>query len=211
MNLDKNKLKYVVPVLLMLAFGFLFLLFSAQSEGEEVTIEHTDEEAEEKENATEEQPVVDIEAASAVSVFICGEVSQPGVYELPAGARVCEAIAAAGGMTDVAAESFLNQAERLNDGQKVYVPSEEEAAGMEMNPVPDSTADTDQAEDSNLINLNTASREQLMTLPGIGESKAASILEYRNSNGNFSSIEEIKNITGIKEGTFQKLKDFICV
>lgn len=137
-----------------------------------------------------------------IFVHVCGEVVHPGVYELKAGSRVYEAVKAAGGMSVNAAQNFLNQAEILEDGQQIYVPSEEE--------ISDTDSENGRTDDCK-VNLNQASKEQLMTLPGVGEAKADAIIRYRSEKGNFRSIEEIMEIEGIKEGVFKKIEDWITV
>ena len=104
-----------------------------------------------------------------IFVHVCGEVVHPGVYELKAGSRVYEAVKAAGGMSENAAQNFLNQAEILEDGQQIYVPSEEE--------ISDTDSENGRTDDGK-VNLNQASKEQLMTLPGVGEAKADAIIRY---------------------------------
>ena len=137
-----------------------------------------------------------------IFVHVCGEVVHPGVYELKAGSRVYEAVKAAGGMSENAAQNFLNQAEILEDGQQIYVPSEEE--------ISDTDSENGRTDDGK-VNLNQASKEQLMTLPGVGEAKADAIIRYRSEKGDFRSIEEIMEIEGIKEGVFKKIEDWITV
>lgn len=142
-------------------------------------------------------------------VYVCGAVFAPGVYELKQGSRVYEAVEAAGGMTSEADETYLNQAELTEDGERIYVPSKEEtrkeesenSAGMEGR----------MPGDAGKVNLNTAAKEELMTLTGIGESKAESIIRYRKENGAFRSIEDIMKIEGIKSGVFNKIKEDIRV
>lgn len=137
-----------------------------------------------------------------IFVYVCGAVDRPGVYELPSGSRVYEAVALAGGMTADASETAVNQAEELIDGMQVYLPTKEE----------ETAAFTAAAEaDDGLVNINTADADLLMTLPGIGESKALSIISYREEHGAFSDISELKNITGIKDGVFTKIKDRIKI
>lgn len=138
-------------------------------------------------------------------VHVCGAVLNPGVYELPMGSRIYEAIALAGGLREDACEDSINQAEILSDGEMIKVLTVEEAA------VQQTTGNTEEAEEDGRVNINTADAEQLMTLPGIGASKAESILSYRNENGSFSSVEELMNITGIKEGVYSKIKNHITV
>lgn len=165
------------------------------------------------------------EASSVIYVYVCGAVVNPGVYGFRDGTRVFEAIAQAGGFAQDADTQWLNQAEMVLDGQKLYIYTAEETAqmeseraagcgsrtgsGEERSSASDSQADT--MTTGGLINLNTAGREELMTLPGIGEAKADAILAYRAEHGSFSSIEEIRNISGIKSGVFSKIKDKITV
>lgn len=159
--------------------------------------------AEEKEEEAEESA---IEENEDIYVHVCGEVNQPGVYCLPAGSRLYEAIEAAGGLKEGAAAESLNQAQEAQDGQQIYVPSIEE-------PLKEGVYDEgEQAEASDgKINLNTAAKEQLITLTGIGEAKAAAIIRYREENGGFQSIEELMEVEGIKEGVFNKIKDQIKI
>ena len=149
------------------------------------------------------------ESDSLCYVYVCGAVEQPGVYLLQSGARVYEAITLAGGLTEDAAGNALNQAEPVLDGQMIQVPTKEEAARSDAG---ESVAESDrmQTEDGK-ININTASAEMLMTLPGVGQSKAESIIAYREEKGTFSSIEAIKNVNGIKDGVYNQIKDKITV
>ena len=145
-------------------------------------------------------------AEEQICIYVCGAVVTPGVYEFIPGARVAEAIMAAGGMTEEAAETYWNQAAVLEDGQKIYVPTKEEAAEEA-----ESQSRGQIIEQENKINLNTASKEQLMTLSGVGSSRADAIIAYRKEYGGFGSIEDIMKIEGIKEGVFKKMKDKITV
>lgn len=140
-----------------------------------------------------------------IYVYVCGEVCAPGVYKLPKESRIYEAIEAAGGMTEAASFYTLNQAEKLSDGQQVYVLSKEEEETQTADPV------EMQEQDDGRISLNTAGKEELMTLPGIGEVRAEAIIRHREEKGGFTSIEELKEIEGIKEGVFNKVKDRIKV
>ena len=135
-------------------------------------------------------------------VHICGEVVNPGVYELAAGSRVYEAVEAAGGFTEAAEQSCINLAQVLTDGIQIEIPDQERAQEMKL--------EQDQ-EQSGRIDLNTATMEQLCTLPGIGASRAESIIAYREDSGGFAKIEDIMQINGIKEAMFEKIKDKIYV
>ena len=155
-----------------------------------------------EEITTEAAETTGEEKAASIWVYVCGEVRDPGVYELPEGSRITDAVEAAGGMTGDAAETYLNLAETLSDGQKIEVPSVEMAEALEEAAAQDT---------SGLVNLNRATEAELMTLSGIGESKAKEIIRYRESRGGFQKPEDLMNIPGIKEGVFHKIRDQITV
>ncbi len=143
-------------------------------------------------------------------VDIGGAVANPGVYYLPASSRVNDLLIAAGGATNWAERLFLekdlNRARLLQDGEKIYIPyiGERTSTGGKTGVATVETV-------SGKININTASVGELETLPGIGFAYASAIVEYREEKGSFSSIEEIKNVSGIGEKTFEKIKDLISV
>lgn len=151
-------------------------------------------------------------------VFVTGEVNNPGVYELDEGSRVIDAIVAAGGYTNQADENYVNLASRIQDEEMLYIPSinevEEmkngESTDLELKFKGNASNKDEKSESSELININKASKEELMTLPGIGESKAEKIISYREQNGGFNSTEDIMQISGIKDGMYNKIKDRIC-
>ena len=154
------------------------------------------------------------EALKPLYVYVCGAVCYPGVYTLPEGSRICDLFEAAGGLTENAATEYWNQARLLVDGEMLYVPTIEEAKerqqkGMEVSP--DSAVSADTNNTNGKTNINTASLAELMEIPGIGEAKAKAILAYREENGGFTSMEELMNIEGIKEGVFSKIKEFIVI
>jgi len=145
-----------------------------------------------------------------IFVDVCGAVCHPGVIELTAGSRVFEAIQAVGGMLPEAAVGYVNQAQLLADGQQVYIPTKEEAERGQL-PVKSKDGMALETEGADRVNLNTADESVLGNLSGIGPSKAKAIIAYREENGGFSSVEELMNVPGIKEGTFTKIKDNIVV
>lgn len=168
---------------------------------------------EEQERAQEVSAGEGQEADGICYVYLCGAVACPGVYEVPSGSRIYEVIQLAGGLTEEASAASVNQAETVSDGQMIFLPTVEEAqagVGTDARNVSDGAAG-ETAEPDGRVNLNTATGEELMTLPGIGQSKADDILAYRNECGGFSSIEEIMNVTGIKEGLYNRIKDNIRV
>lgn len=171
-----------------------------------------------------------------IKVYVCGAVVRPDVYEITPDMRVIDAVKKAGGFTADAGSGYLNLAAGLSDGQKVYIPTNteiEEAMaegvgiyGTEVNITSDSpgikhfgngeegsdgTGSGSAYGQDGKVNINQADRQTLMTLPGIGASKADKIIAYREANGGFSSIEDIMLVGGIKEGLFNKVKDSICV
>lgn len=143
---------------------------------------------------------------TGIAVDVGGAVAQPGVYRLPVGSRVSDAVEAAGGMLPEAYNEIVNMAGPLSDGSKVLVPVRPAGAA--------SGADDEQAassEDGGLVNINTANKDALMSLPGIGETKAEAIIAYRTENGVFTAPEQIMDVPGIGPGIFDNLKDLITV
>lgn len=164
-----------------------------------------------------------------IYVHICGAVVNPGVYELEAGSRVFEGIKAAGGFSEDACEDYVNQAGPLGDGERLVIPTVEEieqakedgtyqvlwAAGDAnkgtLDTGEDKTGSPASAGGDGLVNINTATESELGNVKGIGAGKAAAIVQYRQENGNFASTEDIMKVSGIKEGTYEKIKDKITV
>ena len=167
------------------------------------------------------------EEAKTLVVHICGAVSAPGVYELPAGSRIIDVVEAGGGFLPEADEACCNLAEEIVDGCQIYIMTKSEScadgqtekkAGIQTSPDSDmQTTDRNvrsnsaPALDNGLVNLNTADVAALMTLPGIGESRAKAIISYREQQGAFAKIEDIMKISGIKQAAFSKIKDKITV
>ncbi len=167
------------------------------------------------------------EEAKTLVVHICGAVAAPGVYELPAGSRIIDAVKAGGGFLPEADEACCNLAEAIEDGCQIYIMTKTEScadgqtekkAGIQTSPDGDlQTTDRNvrgnstSALESTLVNINTADVAALMTLPGIGESRAKAIISYRERHGAFAQIEDIMKISGIKEAAFSKIKDKITV
>lgn len=142
-------------------------------------------------------------------IDVGGAVTQPGVVELTSGARVVDAIEAAGGLADDADCSSLNQAQILQDGQKVYVPRVGETVPAATGSGTDASAGAGDV--SALVNINTASLEELDALPGVGPSTAQAIIDDREQNGPFASIEDLMRVSGIGEKKYAKLEALICI
>lgn len=149
-----------------------------------------------------------------VIVHVAGEVAAPGVYSLPAGSRVQDAIGAAGGSLPDAGLDNLNLATLLEDGQRLWVPSavptpEPETSGGERSQTVELPTGTPSSQ--NPININTASAAELESLPKIGPVIAQAIIDYRQANGPFSAIEEIIEVKGIGPAIFEAIKELITV
>ena len=216
------------------------LMCVCQGCSDEEVMEIISEEADKEENAddsieeasdaladnTEKTENIETNDSQSFVVYVAGYVNNPGVYELSAGSRVIDAIDAAGGYSKEAYDNYLNLASLISDGQMIYVPSEEEvesgsiergvASGADGSGVGGVTGGNgggnggNSSDSGTLVNINQASKEELMTLPGIGESKADKIIAYREENGRFSTPEGIMEISGIKDGLYNKIKDKIC-
>ena len=218
-----------------------FELQTIQEQGEAEQSEQLSPEEMQGNQTVEGHPSVEQTVSEAggepqtIYVHVCGAVENPDVYELPAGSRVYEAVQAAGGFSGNADSSYVNQAQKLSDGVKLVIPtleqtqaiaSEEDngdeigivgvqdnAGGQE--PISssvggDAGVGQNDASDGR-ININTASEAELCNIPGIGAVRAAAIVAYRQEKGGFASVEDIMNVSGIKEGTYEKIKDSIKV
>lgn len=197
------------------------------SDNEKISDNAKDEAKDTGAENTEKTENIETNDSQSFVVYVAGSVNNPGVYELKEGSRIIDAIDSAGGYSKEAYENYLNLASPISDGQMIYVPSEEEvesgsiesgvalgaggvtggngsAAGVS------GSSGGNGSGSGTLVNINQASKEELMTLPGIGESKADKIIAYREENGRFSSPEGIMEISGIKDGLYNKIKDKIC-
>ena len=194
----KNRKKYytVVAGLCVMAAGALFLCGRSEAvlgrDGVVITLETDRQSASEAgSDGPEEERLI---------VHVCGAVRTEGVYELPAGSRICDAIDAAGGFLPAADRDYCNLAQPVEDGQQIRVPTRAEA---------ESLREEEKRQNDSLIDINTASEEELMTLPGIGQARAQAIIACRKENGGFQTIEDIMKVSGIKESAFLKIKDRI--
>ncbi len=196
-----NMIKIGILFIIVIVCGFMYSCSDSQKTS--VRIEEQPVEADEPEKVdlpsnTQAQTKEDILSY----VYICGEVKVPGVYQVEEGARLYQIVEMAGGLLESAAPNYLNLAESVTDGQKIVVPTIEEANDMIL---------VENESSNGLVNINTATEDTLTTLPGIGASKAKNIISYRESRGGFQTIEELMEIDGIKEGVFNKVKDLITV
>lgn len=149
-----------------------------------------------------ENPGIEKEKEQVIYVHVCGAVKRPGLYELEPGKRVAHAVEAAGGLCEDASEESLNMARELVDGEQILVLTQEEITRSVENAA---------VKKDGRININTAGVSELVTLNGIGETKAEAIVTYREEQGQFQRIEDICNVDGIGEGTFKKIQDSITI
>ena len=234
----KRSLVTVTGLILSLLFLSLFASCKSRDDGlvavyEDETVasdlsgNETDGETErEGESATESESETEtvtlqvddtsIDADSAVikdiKVYVCGAVQRPDVYEISADSRIVDAVSAAGGFAIDAYPEAMNLAETVSDGSRIYVPTKEEVDALAVVYSDTGSGSGGTTSDSTgRVNINTATLEELTTLPGIGDTRARAIIDYREQNGAFGNIEDIMQVTGIKEKSFSKIKDSICV
>ncbi len=207
--------------MIFVAAAGLFYLGAAESsvaeEGAQIILqkEELPQGAEEKTKQETKEEVLQ-QTQELIYVHICGAVNAPGVYQLPAGSRIADAVFYAGDFSPDAAKDYLNLAKPVLDGEKIYVPNKEEAEQIFLEKsligLLESEGDLpgEKSESGGFVNLNTAGVDELMTLPGIGRAKADAILSYRREHS-FSSCEELMQVPGIKQSVYEKIRDNITV
>ncbi|MBM6726102.1 ComEA family DNA-binding protein [Megamonas funiformis] len=154
--------------------------------------------------------IQDKQEDTTITVYVSGEVNSPGLVELPSDSRIADAIKACGDFTPQADKAKINLAQKLTDGMQIQVNSKTPVNNSNEQVNDTNSNSPNNNSSSNLININTATKEDLDTLPGIGPATAQKIIDYRQEHGNFSSIEDIKNVKGIGEAKFNKMQDKIC-
>lgn len=199
----------VIGGLVLALGGVIWLMIGNSAEVEEenslddLLAAQMDVAPEEEVESAESKPV----EPELFMVDVKGEVHVPGVYELPADGRVKDAIAMAEGLTDEANELAINFAQKVEDQMVIYVPHIDDGAGTPEIATAGGGSDSGEL----AININTASEQELMTLSGIGQAKAQQIIQYREENGLFDTPEDLMNVSGIGEKSFETLKDSIKV
>lgn len=206
---------FVCVLLLVFALWRFWPASSSTSEDFEVTTDSETVEQASSDASGEGGAAGEADGASTdIYVDVEGAVANPGVYVLPAGSRVNDAVEMAGGLTEKASRQSVNLAEQLEDGVQVYVPTKKEAESGAVSSGSSSTStagSTSSEEETTMININTATSEELEELSGIGPTLSQNIVDYREENGEFTSIEEIKEVSGIGDGRFAAIEDCICV
>lgn len=196
---NKKIIVYIlIGIVVVIASIKLIDIYYQNNNNEEITIQNvltTEDEPEKIENET-------------IKVYVTGEVKNQGVIELEQGSRIVDAIEKAGGQTEEANLKNVNLAYELEDGQKIYIPNKSEENTNEI--TDDGVTEIDSKE-NDTININKANEKELQELNGIGESLASSIIKYREDNGKFKNIEDLKNVPGIGESKFSNIKEKIKV
>lgn len=210
----------LIGVVFLLLIVILWLFFQKESQDvvpemdlyEELLAAETENEDVDQQGTTAnvEKGPEEIITAEEIVVDVKGAVHAPGVYTMEENSRIFDAIEKAGGLAENAEQNAVNLAQVIEDQMVIYVPKVGEE-GIDLAHLYQKTAGEEDDEATNKVDLNLAEKDELMTLNGIGSSKADSILSYREENGSFQTIDEIKNVSGIGEATFANLEDFIMV
>ena len=206
----KKQVTILGSVLAVIVVYFFFIQDSSNS----ATIETIDQNALATIGSTPNIPETEMEdTPQTIIVDVKGAVKFPGVYTLSEEQRIIDAIEAAGGYTDDANPMLINHAQKLQDEMVVYIPNSSEDALEEMELFLQMTEinSTSSGNSSGKININKAAESELTQLPGIGPSKASAIIQHRSEHGNFHVVEDLKQVTGIGDKTFEQLKDLIDV
>ena len=201
---NKKKILIVIGILIAVIASIAYYFVNNYSEQETFYEENIEEFANEETGKEDEKE--SLEEKEKIIVHVAGEVVNPGVISLKEGSRVIDAINEAGGATANADLSKINLAYVLSDAEKIYIPSMNEKDDVDVF----GTSDYE-GKQKIMVNINTANESELQKVPGIGQTIASRIVEYRKKNGKFKTAEDIQNVSGIGTSKFGKIKEYICV
>ena len=203
-KIKEYKIIVICASLGMVLGGFFFLKPVAQTPAKESNLqtEVTTVSKDEKEDKNQKEEVVE---QDLITVDVKGAVKSPGIYDLPVGSRINDAVQKAGGLTDNADSKSINLAQRISDEALVYVPTKEEATRQEAH------SNASNTKENKKVNLNKASVEELKQVKGLGAKRAQDIIDHRESNGKFKSVDDLKKVSGIGAKTIEKLKEYVTV
>ena len=203
-KIKEYKIIVICASLGMVLGGFFFLKPVAQTPAKESNLqtEVTTVSKDEKEDKNQKEEVVE---QDLITVDVKGAVKSPGIYDLPVGSRINDAVQKAGGLTDSADSKSINLAQRISDEALVYVPTKEETTSQEAH------SNASNTKENKKVNLNKASLEELKQVKGLGAKRAQDIIDHRESNGKFKSVDELKKVSGIGAKTIEKLKEYVTV
>lgn len=206
---NKNKDKIIIGLIIALAIA-IGNNFIKEKQGDNLNENFTLLDKNEDDLLLEDETDDDAKENEAMKVHITGQINREGVYEIKDGDRLEDLINKAGGLSPDADSKSLNLAMKLEDQMKIYIPSKDEILDQEDASTDQIISNADPSSQEGKININEASKEELMTLPNIGEKRAQAIIDYRQSK-KFETIEEIKNVTGIGDKFYQAMQDLITV
>lgn len=206
---NKNKDKIIIGLIIALAIA-IGNNFIKEKQGDSLNENFTLLDKNEDDLLLEDETDDDAKENEAMKVHITGQINREGVYEIKDGDRLEDLINKAGGLSPDADSKSLNLAMKLEDQMKIYIPSKDEILNQEDASTDQIISNADPSSQEGKININEASKEELMTLPNIGEKRAQAIIDYRESK-KFETIEEIKNVTGIGDKFYQAMQDLITV
>lgn len=214
-NLSKKQLAIMLALgtIIIFVIGYYIYKITATQESYEQLEIISEKEAEQ----TKENVENTIEETDKIIIHIAGEVKNPGIVKIKEGARIADVIEQAGGLTEQANIANINLAYIIEDGQKITIPSKEQyiqeyiSSDSGEGIIEENTHTNTTSTKNTIVNINKANKEELQTLQGIGESTAQKIIDYREQNGNFKQIEDIKNVPGIGESKFEAIKNNIKI
>ena len=211
MNNFKNNKKVIIIVFVIIVGIIIYFIYN-NFYFEDTGTDMVNDILIKEENIVTENKITESEENNKIIVHVVGEINNPGIIELKSGDRIFNAIEKAGGTTKNADTSKINLAQVVEDGMKINVPNindKENVVEETTNII--SKSDNMQQKKQSIVNINNATKTELETLPGIGPSIANKIVNYRKEKGKFSKIEDIKNVSGIGEAKFEKIKKYISV
>lgn len=201
-----RKETFVILLVILLAISLMFKVFYSPTNKEIALADEVfDTSLEVLESSAE------VESTGKLYVDIKGAVKVPGMYEVTSDMRVLNVIDLAGGLTSEADDKQINFAQKVEDQMIVYIPKEGEELSESLATLPSQGNQSNQGQEEDKVNLNQATKEELMTLNGVGEKKAEKIIDYREENGSFQKIEDLKNVNGFGEKSFESLKTSITI
>ena len=206
-KIKEYKIIVICAILGLVLGGFFLLKPVAQTPAKETKLQTevttvSKDSTEEKEDKNQKEEVVE---QDLITVDVKGAVKSPGIYDLPVGSRINDAVQKAGGLTDNADSKSINLAQRISDEALVYIPTKEEATSQE------AQSNASNTKENKKVNLNKASLEELKQVKGLGSKRAQDIIDHRESNGKFKSVDELKKVSGIGAKTIEKLKEYVTV
>lgn len=211
-NIDNFNKKQKIIIISIISISLIIIYFVYNRKNDEFI------ESEEGLNINEDKIIDEEKKETTYIIHISGAVNNEGVYKINENSRISDAIELAGGLKEDADISKINLAYKLEDGMKIFIPNINDNKEYEENDITEEfieyqnkSDNTNNNSKNSKVNINTATQTQLETLPGIGPSTALKIINYRIEKGKFSKIDDIKNVSGIGNGKFDKIKDLICI